>query len=336
MQELTYSPAAGFAPVRSWTAGGTLDAPEGVGVDPTGRVVVADSGDDEMVVLAPDRSLEATVGGLHHPSAVEVGPTGTIYLADTYADVVRTYTMGASPPPDTTAPSGALTSPTAGQQVPVGPVTLTGTASDDRSVAAAYVAVRRGDTSTWLRPDGSWGAFTWVPTTLAAPGSTSTGWSLGLTLPSATGYAVQVRVDDASGNQNPTPRPATSFTATSGGSDTATPVVTLTAPHRGRLPARAGEHHRLRHRRPGGRVREARHQAVLDRPVVERHHLAGRGHQGQRRARHARRRRLDDLVLRAGRGPPGGYGFSTDATDNRGPARDRHGQARLAVVTVTP
>ncbi|KQP64511.1 hypothetical protein ASF47_11170 [Nocardioides sp. Leaf285] len=335
VQELTYSPAAGFAPVRSWTAGGTLDAPEGVGVDPTGRVVVADSGDDEMVVLAPDRSVEATVGGLHHPSAVEVGPTGTIYLADTYADVVRTYTMGASPPPDTTAPSGSLTSPSAGQQVPVGPVTLTGTASDDRSVAAAYVAVRRGDTSTWLRPDGSWGAFTWVPTTLAAPGSTSTGWSLGLTLPSATGYAVQVRVDDASGNQNPTPRPATSFTATSGGSDTATPVVTITAPAAGAsVPAPVSITGSASDDRGVASVKLGIKQSSTG--------LWWNGTTWQAAATKV------SAVLAAPGGAsttwsyelagvaPGGYGFSTDATDTAGRLATGTGKPGWRSFTVTP
>lgn len=230
IQELSFSPASGFAFVRTWNAGGTLHEPEGVAVDATGRVVVADSLDDQLVVMAPDRSVEATVEGLHEPHAVEVGADGTIYLADTYADVVRTYTMGTTPPPDTTAPTAAFTSPAVGGQVPVGAVTLTGTASDDRSVAAAYVALRRNDTQQWLRPNGTWGTgFTWVPATVASPGATSTGWSLATTLPVAGGYFAQVRTDDAAGNQNVNPKPGRSFSAVAAG-DAATPTGTVTSP----------------------------------------------------------------------------------------------------------
>ena len=156
--------------VRTWNAGGSLNEPEGVAVDATGRVVVADSADDEMVVMAPDGSVEATVGGLHHPSAVEVGQDGTIYLADTYADVVRTYTMGSTPPPDTTAPTATYAAPGNGSTVPVGPVTIGGTASDNQSVAAAFVALRRNDDNTWLRTNGTWGAFQWLPTDARRPG----------------------------------------------------------------------------------------------------------------------------------------------------------------------
>jgi hypothetical protein len=230
IQEFTFSAGSGFGFVRTWNAGGTLHEPEGVAVDSTGRVIVADSVDDQMVVMAPDRSVEATVNGLHHPSAVEVGPDNTIYLADTYADVVRTYTMGSTPPPDTVAPTGAISSPSAGQAVPLGEVTISGTASDNQALGAAYVALRRNDTNTWLRTDGSYGAFQWLPATLASPGATASTWSITRTLPAAGGYYVQLRVDDVAANQNATPKPTRSFTAAAGPSDVATPTGTVTAP----------------------------------------------------------------------------------------------------------
>lgn len=230
VQEFTYSPSAGFAFVRTWNAGGTLDAPEGVAVDATGRVVVADSNDDQMVVMAPDRSVQSTTGGLHHPAAVEIGPDGRVYLADTYADVVRVHAFTTGLPPDTTAPTGTVTSPSAGQEVSVGQITLTGTASDDRALGSVYVALRRNDTNTWLRTDGTYGAFQWVPAALAVPGASSSGWSLTTTLPAAGGYYLQLRVDDAAGNQNATPGPSLTFSAATGGGDAATPTGTVTAP----------------------------------------------------------------------------------------------------------
>jgi len=216
IQEFAFTAATGFTFVRSWNANGTLDGPEGVAVDATGRVIVADSNDDQLVVMAANRAVESTVDGLHHPASVEVAPDGRVLVSDTYADVVRAYRLGALPAPDTTAPTGVVTSPTGGQKVPLGPVTYRGTATDDRAVGAVYVAVRRNDTLTWLQADGSYGPFAWVRATLAQPGAQSSAWSFTHTLPVAGGYFVQLRVEDAARNQNPTPRPKVAFSATAG------------------------------------------------------------------------------------------------------------------------
>ena len=229
IQQYSYSPTTGFAFVKSWTAGGTLDTPEGVAVDQTGRVIVADSNDDQMVVMTPTGAVESTTSGLHHPQAVEVGPDGRIYLADTYADVVRIYTINDGPPPDTTLPIGAFTTPAANGQVPVGATTLTGTATDNQAVGQVYVALRRNDTTTWLKTNGTFGTgITWVPATVTGAGTTSATWSLPVTLPATGGYFMQVRVDDMSSNQN-NPKPGRTFSAVASG-DNATPTGTITAP----------------------------------------------------------------------------------------------------------
>jgi DNA-binding beta-propeller fold protein YncE len=229
IQELSFAAATGFRFVRSWNANGTLDAPEGVAVDSFGRVVVADSNDDQLVVMSPDRSVESTVGGLHHPAAVEVAPDGRVLVSDTYADVVRAYRLGAPEPPDTTAPTGTITTPTTGQRFPVGPVTYTGTATDNRAVGAVSVAVRRIDTATWLRPDGSYGAFAWLPASLAQPGAASSAWSFSHSLPAAGSYTMTLRVVDAAGNQSPTPRPQVRFSARAGLVDALMGAITSSA-----------------------------------------------------------------------------------------------------------
>lgn len=109
------------------------------------------------------------------------------------------------PQPDTTAPNGTLTSPTANQAVPLAsPIVFTGTATDNRGVATVEVAVKNNATNLWLRLDGTWGAFQWLPATLAIPGATSTGWTYSWLPPGTGGFTVQVRATDGSGNVDPT------------------------------------------------------------------------------------------------------------------------------------
>ena len=57
---------------------------------------------------------------------------------------------------DTTAPDTAITEPANGATVAAGPVAISGTASDDVSVAAVDYAIQDAASKAWLRPDGSW------------------------------------------------------------------------------------------------------------------------------------------------------------------------------------
>lgn len=228
--ELSYSPSTGFTRVAAFTAGGTLHGPEGVAVDAAGRVYVADSEDDEVVILTSAGAVDNTITGLAHPQAVEISPGGDLYVADTYHDVVRRYSISATPP-DTTAPTGTITAPGANAQVPLGTVTLAGTATDNKALGTVSIALRRNSDSTWLRPNGSYGSGTqWIPVTVANPGATSSTWSFTTTLPTAGGYYLMLRVSDAAGNENPTPRPGRTFTAVTGPTDSATPTATIQAP----------------------------------------------------------------------------------------------------------
>lgn len=229
VQELSYAPGTGFAFVRSWTAGGSLDKPEGVAVLPDGRVAVADSDDDEVVLLAADGTVAETWTGLAHPSALEVTPAGEILVSDTYADVLRVLTPPPVVPPDTTGPVVTTTWPTAAARVAPGQLVVQATATDDRGVTGAWVAVRRSDTSQWLQADGTWGRFAWLAADLASTGSTSTTFSRAVDLPLTGSYAVQVRAADAAGNQDAVPRPSRSFTVAPP-PDTTPPTGTVTAP----------------------------------------------------------------------------------------------------------
>jgi sugar lactone lactonase YvrE len=199
IQQLRFTATGGFSYVRTWNAGGSLAEPEGVAVDSSGRVIVADSGDDQMVVLAPDGSVESTVNGLHQPTAVEVGPDGTIYLADTYADVVRTYTMGSGPPPtDAAAPTGTVTSPANGAAVS-SPVTITGTAADDRAVASVRLGIKQTSTGRWWNGTAWQTQATKVSATLASPSVPTTTWSYTLSGAAAGGYGFSTDITDTAG-----------------------------------------------------------------------------------------------------------------------------------------
>jgi PKD repeat protein len=61
---------------------------------------------------------------------------------------------------------------------------LAGSATDDQGVEQVRVVLKDADTSRYLKPDGTLSpTYTTVPATLAAPGATSTDWTLPVTLP---------------------------------------------------------------------------------------------------------------------------------------------------------
>jgi sugar lactone lactonase YvrE len=210
--KLGYTRAGGFTWMASYAVGGTLRGPEGVAVDAQGRMYVADSGNDRVVVLTPTGALEGgIITGLSHPGNVEIGPDGRLYVADTYADRVRVYQVGGAGA-DTEAPVGRITAPQAGTTVPLGRVSVRGTATDNVGVTKAFMAVRRVATNRWLRPDGTYGAsLSWLPATLGSPREPSSAVTFSFRPPAGGAYVVRIRVDDAAGNTN-SPRPSVRFT----------------------------------------------------------------------------------------------------------------------------
>jgi hypothetical protein len=98
--------------------------------------------------------------------------------------------------------------------VPLAPsIVFAGTATDDRGVARVDVAIKRADTNQWLRLDGTWGVFQWLPASLASPSATSTGWTYDWTSAFAGAFTVQVRATDGAANIDPT-LPSVPFTVT--------------------------------------------------------------------------------------------------------------------------
>ena len=80
---------------------------------------------------------------------------------------------------------------------------LSGSATDDLGVSAVRVALRELDTSRYLQPDGTLAtSYATVGATPAAPGATSTGWTLPVDLPSAGDWAVTAYAVDTAGQQD--------------------------------------------------------------------------------------------------------------------------------------
>jgi hypothetical protein len=73
------------------------------------------------------------------------------------------------------------------------------------------VAVKNNATSLWLRLDGTWGAFQWLPAAVSTPGATSTAWTYQWSPPGTAAFTVQVKATDAAGNIDPT-KPSVPFT----------------------------------------------------------------------------------------------------------------------------
>ena len=113
--------------------------------------------------------------------------------------VLGTFDLTGVLPPDTTPLTLSQLLPAPNSTVTAAAATISGTATDDRSVASVDVAIKNRTTNQWLRPDGTWGAFGWLPTSLAAPGAASTTWSRAwAATPGLYGY--QLRASDAAGN----------------------------------------------------------------------------------------------------------------------------------------
>lgn len=161
--------------------------------------------------------------------AYEVATRTRDVLGSSAQTVLGEFELTAVLPPDTTPMTLDQLAPASGGTVKVSESAIGGVANDDRSVASVDVAIRDKTTNLWLRADGTWGAFGWLPTTLANPGTASTAFSRAW--PASPGsYGYQLRASDASGNA--TSIAFRSFTVISDDTvpDTAAPVLSQLSP----------------------------------------------------------------------------------------------------------
>lgn len=223
IKEISSTNGTTFTTVRNITK--DFNRPESVAVDSQGRIYVADSGDNEIVILDANRNQIAELDtGLAHPQSVAVDASGRVYVSDTYNDRVLVYEW---PPPDTVAPNGTASVPSNNQSFALGTVPMSGSATDNVGVSSVSVAIKNTATNQWWT-GSTWGAYKKLAATLATPGGTSTTWTYNWPAPSAGTYAVSVIAEDAAGNVDPT-RPWVNFTVTTS-ADTVRPDGTITSP----------------------------------------------------------------------------------------------------------
>lgn len=130
------------------------------------------------------------------------------------------------------APPAVVITAVQNQGLPSGPVTITGTASDDTGVGMVRLAIRNRTTLKYW--SGSrWGnSLTWVNATLAAPGAGSTGWSYTWTPPSPAPVNVTALAVDDTGVTTKVPRPYVNF-AVGAPADATAPETTIDTPSEG-------------------------------------------------------------------------------------------------------
>jgi DNA-binding beta-propeller fold protein YncE len=231
-----------FSFVRDYTG---LSKPEGAAVDDQGRLYVANTAANQVVIL--NAATGATTGTIAGPTPMfepqSVHASGNkLYVSDTFNDRVQSYSWGSTPPPvDSATPQPVITSPAKNAVVTSsGPVTITGTATDDVGVKRVEVGVRDPQASKWWNP--TTGQFQTklfrVAATLTKEGAKSTGWSYTFDAPAAIAagatagkFAANVRAVDTSEKFNATPvtSPFTVQTQTQA-PDTVAPETTLTSP----------------------------------------------------------------------------------------------------------
>ena len=198
---------------------------------------VINSWNDQAATAATGTSMALEPG--KHTIRIEY------YEATGDASVSASYSVvGAAPVdpgPDNTPADTTVTTPAGNEVLSSNDITITGGATDDRSVDEVRVAIlnRNDQTNRWLQADGTFGPqYRTRSATLSARGTPSTDWSLSLNLPEGS-YAADVVAVDAKGNVDPTSayRPFTVKLGSGGAADTERPTVTVTSPTNGQTVA---------------------------------------------------------------------------------------------------
>jgi len=140
-------------------------------------------------------------------------------------------------PPDLIPPETTVTAPADTSTLDIGPIAITGDATDNIGVTGVRLAITNTAGLSWTGSGWS-AAATTVDAALATPNGTATGWSYTFSPPVADTYTVTATARDT-GGADPTPA-GTSFTVTGTVPDTVAPDATVTAPTNNQVLSLAG------------------------------------------------------------------------------------------------
>jgi NHL repeat/Bacterial Ig domain len=135
--------------------------------------------------------------------------------------------------PDGVAPDTTIALPADGSDLPTGSVTITGTATDDTSIASVGVTIEDTDAGTWWTGSGWAASPTTVTASLSSPGSATTDWSYVFGASAAGNYRATAVATDGSGNVDADPTGAIVAFSEAGAADTDPPVTTVGTPSPG-------------------------------------------------------------------------------------------------------
>lgn len=246
-----YGPAGGTA-IRSFGGKGSTDGKFnglwGITVA-NGVVYASDNATARIQAFTPTGTFQGKWGGygsdpykFKNPSGMGHDAAGRLYVTDAQNDRVVVYDPAVPKPAyEFSRPTLTLTGPANGSWTDA-PVTVTGTATDNKGVANIEVAVRDPGSGLWWEPlTGTWKATqSWALAPVV--GTSTTSVSFAWTFPGAQydrAYHVEVRARDTN-NTLSTPVRTSDFNVKRTVVDTAAPETTIDAPTDGSvLPAGA-------------------------------------------------------------------------------------------------
>jgi sugar lactone lactonase YvrE len=162
----------------------------------------------------------AQYGGDYHVEVRARDGNNTLTAANVTRDIhVRKLTSDAAPP------TATLDDPVDGSVLPLAPLVVVGTASDDTGVASIETSVQHTSSGLWWT--GSvWSATqTWFVVVPGSPGAALTSWSWSWTPPAAAAYTLVARSVDLAGNRSGEVQAG--VTVDLGGPDTVAPDGTV-------------------------------------------------------------------------------------------------------------
>jgi hypothetical protein len=109
------------------------------------------------------------------------------------------------PPRDTVDPGTTITYPGNVVNIDVGPIAISGTTTDNRSVGSVNVAIRNRISRLWWHADGTWGAYQAQAAKVAGAGTTAGTWKFTWTPRAPGAFILVARSQDAAGNFDPSP-----------------------------------------------------------------------------------------------------------------------------------